>query len=354
MSANDPRPTHPSGAQAGSARIAATLQAARRDQEVVLVEAASELRVSVTDLAALEQRDDASILASVPAMANLRLYARHLGLDPEVMLTAAARATREHAGVGAAAREASAPAHTDEQSAPVREAAAADPEAAASATEALPTHDEEPPGPRRRRPSPVALLTVLGLFAAVIVAVAAVAVGGQQGLDSPLELTEPQDGGDTQGTTEADDRSIDEEELDRALEEGVRDSPSPSDEEATDSAQDPEAEADAEADAAEPSEEPAIPGRPPEETAVQVLDGAGDPEATEEVVTVLEDLGYQVAAVGAARNASATTSVFFTEGWAAEAEGLAARDERFTARDGNPGFSEEIHLHVVVGTDWSD
>lgn len=89
---------------------------------------------------------------------------------------------------------------------------------------------------------------------------------------------------------------------------------------------------------------------------IQVLDGAGDPEAAREAIAVLRDLGYEVVAEDPpvqARQAYSQTTVFATAGFEADAESLVQADPRFTTVEENPGtLDEAIDLHVVVGADW--
>jgi hypothetical protein len=92
--------------------------------------------------------------------------------------------------------------------------------------------------------------------------------------------------------------------------------------------------------------------RDPAETSVQVLDAGGGSSATRDVADVLADLGYDVVAINPSRVDYDVTTVLFTSGNDAEAEGLRARDERFAATSPNERLSEGVDLHVVVGPDW--
>jgi hypothetical protein len=92
--------------------------------------------------------------------------------------------------------------------------------------------------------------------------------------------------------------------------------------------------------------------RDPAETSVQVLDAGGGSTATSDVAEVLADLGYDVVAINPSRVDYDVTTVLFTSGNDAEAEGLRARDERFAATAPNERLSEGVDLHVVVGPDW--
>lgn len=93
--------------------------------------------------------------------------------------------------------------------------------------------------------------------------------------------------------------------------------------------------------------------RDPAETSVQVLDAGGGSDATNDVASVLADLGYDVVAINPSRVNYDVTTVLFTPGNEAEAEAVRARDERFSATAANERLSEGVDLHVVVGPDWS-
>lgn len=99
------------------------------------------------------------------------------------------------------------------------------------------------------------------------------------------------------------------------------------------------------------TEEPEV--KEPGATLVQVLDGGGGPSATQEVVGVLRDLGYDIVAVSGARCCYEETTVLFTEGNEAVGRALADRDDRLKEVRANPNLSESVDLHVVVGRDWS-
>lgn len=93
--------------------------------------------------------------------------------------------------------------------------------------------------------------------------------------------------------------------------------------------------------------------RAPEETTVQVLDAGGGATAATDVAETLADLGYDVVATNSSRTDYDVTTVLYTEGNEPEADGLRARDERFTQTAVNERLSEDVDLHVVVGPDWS-
>lgn len=94
------------------------------------------------------------------------------------------------------------------------------------------------------------------------------------------------------------------------------------------------------------------PGRSPAQTTVQVLHAGADDAVVGEVTRTLEALGYRVVLVSPARLALDATTVYYVEGWDAEAAGLRARDPRFVETAPNPGFAADVGLHVAIGPDW--
>jgi hypothetical protein len=92
--------------------------------------------------------------------------------------------------------------------------------------------------------------------------------------------------------------------------------------------------------------------KPPARTTVQVLDGGAGPGATQEVVTLLRDLGYDIVAVSGARCCYDETTVLYTSGNLPLGRAMADRDERFAAVRPSPNLSESVDVHVVVGRDW--
>lgn len=365
----DPRSSLSDQPEASSHTIASTLRAARQEQGRTLSHAATTLRLPVPDLAELERQNDATVVADVHTMARLRVYGRHLGLDPERMLTDALQARDR-------ARD------NEPQEEPTGQSATAAP-----ARETLPP----PPATgesRGKRVSGTALLVILGIVTAVGTAAAAVVFNEQpqqqvqlsspgqeqtdaegerqaQALDSDDDLTAADEGPDLGAADEdTEDPSLgaaaedtkDAETLDDGENGDASAAPagSPSSEDdASHPSGDPAAEAESRLDGSEgETEQQHLPGRPPEQTSVQVLDGAGAPETRDAVLATLEDHGYVVAAVNAARTPREQSVVFYSEGWEDEAEALAAREDRLVVSDENPGFSEDIGLHVVVGADW--
>lgn len=98
-----------------------------------------------------------------------------------------------------------------------------------------------------------------------------------------------------------------------------------------------------------------LPGRPPDETRVQLLDGVrGDGEAVEQAEAVLDELGYEVVATGSMAESWDTSGVYYTDGWREEAESLREREGRVTDVAPHPGFTADADLHVVVGQDWPE
>jgi hypothetical protein len=85
---------------------------------------------------------------------------------------------------------------------------------------------------------------------------------------------------------------------------------------------------------------------------VQVLNGSGDPDLLDEVVGILEDLGYEVVSTGRAARRYDETTVFWSAGHRDDAEDLRQADARFIAVEPNERLDRTIDLHVVIGADW--
>lgn len=85
---------------------------------------------------------------------------------------------------------------------------------------------------------------------------------------------------------------------------------------------------------------------------VQVLNGSGDPDLLDEVVEILEDLGYEVVSTGRAARRYDETTVFWSAGHRDDAEDLRQADARFIAVEPNERLDRTINLHVVIGADW--
>ena len=85
---------------------------------------------------------------------------------------------------------------------------------------------------------------------------------------------------------------------------------------------------------------------------VQVLNGSGDPDLLDEVVGILEDLGYEVVSTGRAARRYDETTVFWSAGHRDDATDLRQADARFIAVEPNERLDRTINLHVVIGADW--
>lgn len=115
----------------------------------------------------------------------------------------------------------------------------------------------------------------------------------------------------------------------------------------------PEPPPDAEAGAPAPDVDALLAAAPPpQDTTVQVLDGVGASPNLPAFVSMLESLGYQVVAVNPARVAYTTTTVLFSQGSEDAARALQARHPPVAELRENPGLSEAVDLHVVLGADW--
>lgn len=85
---------------------------------------------------------------------------------------------------------------------------------------------------------------------------------------------------------------------------------------------------------------------------VQVLNGSGDPDLLDEVVGILEELGYEVVSTGRAARRYDETTVFWSAGHRDDAADLRQADARFIAVEPNERLDRTINLHVVIGADW--
>ncbi len=105
---------------------------------------------------------------------------------------------------------------------------------------------------------------------------------------------------------------------------------------------------------ADPTEAEAVePEQPqPAQETVQVLDAGAGSRRTDEVVERLELLGYEIVAVNKATRTFDATTVYYSSGYQSAALALQERDERFAEIEPNRILSDEVDLHVVVGTDW--
>lgn len=291
--------------------VGAALQRARQARGLTVAQAAraSGLDASIVDT--LERSTSRDLAGQVRLLAQLRLYARALGVDPEGLLR-----TLTAGGPGADLPAGAAP----------------DGDAAVG--------EEGGDGrrsPRRRRAQRV--LAVLGLAIALVgvvfVGTPLLLDGGRDelGLVDPVSPTPTPTATPTPAPT-----SIPTPIPSPAL------TPTPTP--ASSLADEPD-------DAAGDGE--TLPGRPPEETRVQLLDGVRDgDEAVEEAGEVLNELGYQVVTTGTMVEPWETTGAYYTDGWEVEAESLRERDDRFAEVAPEPGFDADVDLHVIVGEDWPD
>lgn len=111
----------------------------------------------------------------------------------------------------------------------------------------------------------------------------------------------------------------------------------------------------------EPTQPPTTPAPEPTEASeipvagisVQVLEQVGAEAQAAEAAQVLRQLGYNVVAVNTTDRQVDTTTVLASAGYAEAAEQLQQSDERFGVVTANDGFSEDVHLHVIVGADFS-
>lgn len=273
--------------------IGEQLRAARERRGLDLLEASRTSPLPLGVLDALERATADDLSRDVRLQAQLRMYARSLGIDPEPLLRAVLPAPG--------------PEDAGDEVQPVR------PFARGSA-----------PAGRSRRPSLrrlVGAAVLVGLVAFAGVLVTQLGSGGEPQVrlspPSDPELDSEPDPPDAGTVSPA------------PTETEPQVTPSPS-----------------------PPAPPPVPGRPPAETTVQLLDGARDPERLEAARAVLTELGYEVVHVDAMAQPFDETVVFNSPGWEEEAAGLQARDARFTHAGANPGFSTEAALHVVVGQDW--
>lgn len=90
----------------------------------------------------------------------------------------------------------------------------------------------------------------------------------------------------------------------------------------------------------------------PVRATVQVLNASGDPDKLDDVIEVLEELGYQVVAQSRAARGYDETTVFWSTGFEDEAERLQDTDDRFGVLERNDRLDASINLHVVIGRDW--
>lgn len=323
-----------------AATSGSALRSARQRRGLDVATASRDTALPMRVLQVLESSDAAALRADVRLQAQLRVYARYLGLDPEPLLRElAAGDTGEPAGGPGPARR------------PMGPSPAAAPRGTARS---------------RRVPAVLGWLAV-GALVGAVVAFIVLSLGGFGSASEPdVRLTSPAATGDgdtddddtDDGDPDDDDTGVaDDLDADRA------DDRNASRWDETEAVEEPTAPA-GEAPTTNTGEEPAgdtddgqdadVPGRAPADTRVQLLNGSRDAERVAAAREALAALGYDIVNDGPETTAEAwqATGVYHTPGWEQEAQGLATRDERFTHRGANPGFSAEADLHVVVGRDW--
>lgn len=199
----------------------------------------------------------------------------------------------------------------------------------------------------------LALALVVGLFAAL-----STVGGGNPPGDGPVMLGEPDEPGDERPETSTAETAEPDPPPDVAADPDADadEAPPDADDEAPPDAgvDPPEDAANAEGglDATDPDAALLAAAPPPAETTVQVLDGVGASPLLDVLAAALEEMGYEVVALNPASTDYAVTTVLYSEGREAAAEALQARDPRITERRPNPGLSEDVDLHVVLGADW--
>lgn len=207
----------------------------------------------------------------------------------------------------------------------------------------------------------VAVLRATGALALVAALFAALSViGPDLPEDGPVILGGPGDAGENEAPrpTPADSEPAPTADPQPDESPAQREQPPAQDEEPPDpdGGPDPEAGADpdtdAEADPDTDAEALLAAAPPPQETTVQVLDGVGDSPNLGQLVAALEDLGYVVVATNPASVDYAVTTVLYSANREAAARALQARDPRIAEIRPNPGLSEDVDLHVVLGADW--
>lgn len=266
--------------------IGEQLRAARQRRGLDLLAASRRTPLPIGALDRLERATGEDLGADVQLQAQLRMYARALGVDPEPLLRDVVPAVAPGAdGVAAPAR----PVRRRRRRLPVRRV------------------------PVRRVPVRRALVAagVVVAGALALLAVARLADVGEPAVRlTPPATPEPSGAEGAPATAEVPDVAV---------------TPDPA---------------------------AATPGRPPAETTVQLLDGARDRGRLAAARAALEELGYDIVVVDATAEPAARSVVYHTPGWEEEATALAAREGRLTHAGGNPGFTADAVLHVVVGRDW--
>lgn len=91
----------------------------------------------------------------------------------------------------------------------------------------------------------------------------------------------------------------------------------------------------------------------PSGVTVQIINGSGSAAAAGDASDWLETLGYEIAAIGQARQPYTETTLFYSPGWERAARALADADHRIrSARPNDRGLDEGISLHLVLGENW--
>lgn len=298
------------------ARIGAALQRTRESRGLTVTEAARASGVPASTVDTLERGEPGRLAGQPRLLAHLRVYARSLGMDPEALLaelTAAGHATgAADDGVAAEAGGGQSAGGGARGGREVRGDGGAHRGSAVAGTRRR--------SGRRRRPAPMISVAVgaVALLGLVSVGTAAVLSGDEDevGLVDPV-VTAPTSTPTPTST------------------------PAPSSSPAVDPNDD--------------GGDTQLPGRAPEDTRVQLLDGVhGGGEAVEQAEAALDELGYDVVATGAMAESWDTSGVYYTNGWQAEAESLRERDGRFVEVAPHPGFTADVDLHVIVGRDWPE
>ncbi len=342
------------GAHRRDDRVGVTLRAARRRLGHTLVEAARELQLPPTSIAALEGEHFSAFGDETQAQVHLRCYAEFLGLDPEPLL-------RRHAGSGEP--EPSLPQATDERppgSLPLR-----------SVPRQWLDRVRVPWAARMPRVAwGAARIAPFDLFAVIlgiaIATLAVLAVRQPPGSDPVALVGDAETATPASGAGEARQTPALGPDQERRPRAGQRDRrqarrqdrrSTPRERPAADSDRAGGSPGPSRGDGARERARSADRGAtdprvPPEEISVQVLDGAYDQQRLDDVVAALSDHGYEVVSISVARRKYRHTTVFYTKGWKAEARALREADGRFGSLGPSNGLTKEIDLHVVVGKDW--
>lgn len=103
-----------------------------------------------------------------------------------------------------------------------------------------------------------------------------------------------------------------------------------------------------------PAPTPAEVTEPPERmVTVQVLYSPATQSQAEEAAAVLREMGYDVVAVNSTHHTRDATTVLASPGHENAAEALRDSDGRFGVIEPNTIFNKDVHLHVIVGPDFT-